>query len=101
MYLAKRPSYEFMFAIPEDHPLFLNADRALFRMRFRNQRQTHDIVLNLDELEDFYERGFASWWNISGSSVSGVVVTCNRQGATRPAHRGCRGPQKPPRARTP
>jgi hypothetical protein len=56
MYLVKRPSYEFMLAIPEDHPLFLSADRAVFRMRFRHQRQTHDVVLNLDELEDFYER---------------------------------------------
>lgn len=56
MYLAKRPSYEFMFAIPEDHPLFLSADRALFQMRFRDQRWTQDVVLNLGELEDFYER---------------------------------------------
>ena len=56
MYLAKRPSYEFMFAIPEDHPLFLSADRALFQMRFRDQPQTHAVVLNLGELEDFYER---------------------------------------------
>ena len=54
MYLAKRPSYEFMFAIPEDHQRFLSADRPLFQVRFKDQRQTHDVVLNLDELEDFY-----------------------------------------------
>jgi hypothetical protein len=54
MYLARSPSYEFSFAIPEDHPLFLSADRALFQIRFKDQRQ-HDFVLNLDELEDFYE----------------------------------------------
>jgi hypothetical protein len=55
MYLAKRPSYEFMFAIPEDHRLFLSADRPLFQVRFKDQHQAHDVVLNLDELEDFYE----------------------------------------------
>jgi hypothetical protein len=54
MYLAKRSSYEFIFAIP-DHPPFLSADRPLFQMRFKDQRQAHDVVLNLDELEDFYE----------------------------------------------
>ena len=55
MYLAKRPSYEFMFAMPEDHRRFLNADRPLFQMRFKNRPQAHDIVLDLDELEDFYQ----------------------------------------------
>jgi hypothetical protein len=54
MYLAKRPSYEFIFAIPEDHRLVLSADRPLFQVRFKDQRQAHDVVLNLDELEDFY-----------------------------------------------
>jgi hypothetical protein len=55
MYLARRPSYEFSFAIPEDRRLFLSADRALFQLRFKDQRQAHDFELNLDELEDFYE----------------------------------------------
>jgi hypothetical protein len=55
MYLVKRPSYEFIFAIPEDHRLFLSADRPLFQVRFKDRRQAHDVVLNLDELEDFYE----------------------------------------------
>jgi len=54
MYLDKRPSYEFIFAIPEDHQLFLSPDRPLFQVRFKDQRQVHDVVLNLDELEDFY-----------------------------------------------
>jgi len=54
MYLTKRPSYEFMFAIPEDHQRFLSADRPLFQVRFKDQRQAHDVVLDLDELEDFY-----------------------------------------------
>jgi len=54
MYLAKRPSYEFIFAIPEDQRPSLSADRPLFQVRFKDQRQAHDVVLNLDELEDFY-----------------------------------------------
>lgn len=55
MYMAKRPSYELMFAISEDHQRFLSADRPLFQVRFKDQRQAHDVVLDLDELEDFYE----------------------------------------------
>jgi hypothetical protein len=54
MYLAKRPAYEFIFAIPTDHRLSLSADRPLFQVRFNDQRQAHDVVLNLDDLEDFY-----------------------------------------------
>ena len=37
-----------------DHRLSLSADRPLFQVRFKDQRQAHDVVLNLDELEDFY-----------------------------------------------
>jgi hypothetical protein len=55
MYLAKRPSYEFVLAIPEDHPHLLNADRALVQMRFKEQHQAQDFVLNLKALEDLYE----------------------------------------------
>jgi len=54
MYLVKRPSYEFSFAIPEDRPLFFSANRALFQLRLKDQRQAHSLVLTLDELEDFY-----------------------------------------------
>ena len=55
MYLAKRPSYEFSFAIPQEHSRFLDVARPVFQMRFKNQVQAHDVVLNLNELEDFYE----------------------------------------------
>jgi hypothetical protein len=55
MYLAKRPSYEFVLAIPEDHPRPLNADRVLVQMRFKDQHQAQDFVLDLNTLEDFYE----------------------------------------------
>jgi hypothetical protein len=53
-YLARRPSYEIIFAIPEN-PLFLSIDRPLVQMRFTEQPQVHDVVLHLDELEDFYQ----------------------------------------------
>ena len=54
MYLAKCPSYEFILAVPEDHQRFFGPDRPLFQVRFKDQRQAHDVVLDLDELEDFY-----------------------------------------------
>ena len=55
MYLVKRPSYEFSLAIPEDRPPFLSANRGLFQLRLKDQHQAYNFVLNLDELEDFYE----------------------------------------------
>jgi hypothetical protein len=55
IYLVKRPAYEFSFAIPEGRPLALSADRAVFQMRFRDQHRPHSFVLNLEELEDFYD----------------------------------------------
>jgi hypothetical protein len=55
IYLVKRPAYEFSFAIPEGRPLALSADRAMLQIRFRDQHQPHGFVLNLEELEDFYD----------------------------------------------
>ena len=55
MYLAKRPSYEFVLAIPEDHLRPLNTGQALVQMRFKDQQQAQDCVLDLKALEDFYE----------------------------------------------
>ncbi len=55
MYLAKRPSYEFVLAVPNGHRHLLSADRALVQMRFKDQRQAQEFVLDIDELEDFYE----------------------------------------------
>lgn len=72
MYLAKRPSYEFIFAIPEDHRLSLSADRALFQVRFKDQRQAHNVVLKLDELEDFYVG--------LGQLVEYIKTECDRRG---------------------
>jgi hypothetical protein len=55
VYLTKRLSYEFVFTIPEDPPLFHSANQALLQMRFKDQHQVREVVLDLDELEDFYE----------------------------------------------
>jgi hypothetical protein len=54
MYLAKRPSYEFVLAIPEDHPRLLTANRAVVQMRFRDRRVAQAFELTLEELEDLY-----------------------------------------------
>ena len=55
MYLVKRPSYDFVFAIPKDDALFLNTDRAIFQVCFKGQRQSRSFVLNLEELQEFHD----------------------------------------------
>jgi hypothetical protein len=55
MYLVKRPSYEFVFAIPTGHPLSRSVERAFFQVRFKDQPQTGSFVLSLEELEGFHE----------------------------------------------
>jgi hypothetical protein len=55
MYLAKRPSYDLILAIPEDPPTLPSADRIVVQMRFRDQGQTQELEFNLEELEAFYE----------------------------------------------
>jgi hypothetical protein len=54
-YLVKRPAYEFILAVPTDHPLFRSADSAFFQVRFKDRCQPHCLVLNRQELEDFYQ----------------------------------------------
>jgi hypothetical protein len=55
MYLVKRPSYDFIFAIPQEYPLFRNVDRATLQVCFKGRRQSPSFVLNLQELKDFYD----------------------------------------------
>jgi hypothetical protein len=55
MYLVKRPGYDFVFAIPMDYPLYLDADRAILQVCFKGQRQSNSCVLDLEELQDFYD----------------------------------------------
>jgi hypothetical protein len=55
MYLVKRPGYDFVFAIPMDYPLYLDVDRAILQVCFKGQRQSNSCVLDLEELQDFYD----------------------------------------------
>jgi len=55
VYLIKRPGYEFVFLVPTDQTADLSDAPALFQLRFRKSHQNHEVVLDLEELEDFYE----------------------------------------------
>jgi hypothetical protein len=55
VYLVKRPAYAFIYAVPRLLPPTLGAELALFRIRFRDTRQTCDTILGLSELEDLYK----------------------------------------------
>ena len=54
MYMAKRPSYEFVLAVPEEPAASLNTDGALIQMRFKGRAGPQDLVLNLEQFEDLY-----------------------------------------------
>ncbi len=54
VYLVKRPSYEFVFAVPKTPPTFLSGERAFFQVCFKNTQQTRGFTLDPEELEDFY-----------------------------------------------
>ena len=55
MYLVKRASYEFLFAIPKKRGAFQGEDRPFFQVRFKEQGQIPGFILEIDEMEDFYE----------------------------------------------
>jgi hypothetical protein len=55
MYLVKRSSYEFLFAVPKRGISYLGEERSLFQVRFKEQSQILGFVLDIDEMEDFYE----------------------------------------------
>jgi hypothetical protein len=55
VYLVKRSTYEFAFAVPKTHDAFLRGQRAFFQVRFRHQPEEQGFVLDLEALEDFYE----------------------------------------------
>jgi len=55
MYLVKRPSYEFLFAVPRRGTSYLSEERPLFQVRFKSQPQLLGFVLDSEEMEDFYE----------------------------------------------
>lgn len=55
LYLLKRPGYEFVFSVPTAQTADLSDPPALFQLRFRKSHQEREVVLDLKELEDFYE----------------------------------------------
>jgi hypothetical protein len=55
VYLAKRPAYEFSLALPKTPPPPTGGKQAFFRVHFRRQRQGREVVLEWNELGDFYE----------------------------------------------
>jgi hypothetical protein len=55
MYLVKRASYEFLFAVPKKRGSFQGEERPFFQVRFKDQHQLPGFVLAIDEMEDFYE----------------------------------------------
>ena len=55
MYLVKRPSYEFLFAVPKRGTCYLGEERPLFQVRLKAQGQLLGFVLDSEEMEDFYE----------------------------------------------
>jgi hypothetical protein len=55
MYLVKRPSYEFLFAVPKKHTSFASEERPLFQVRFKDQCQIPGFVLDIEEMQDFFE----------------------------------------------
>jgi hypothetical protein len=55
MYLVKRPSYEFCFAVPKRQETHPSEQRPLLRVRFKESSQIPGLVLEINEMEDFFE----------------------------------------------
>jgi hypothetical protein len=55
MYLVKRSSYEFCLAVPRREVSHLSEERPLLQVRFKEQYQTPGLVLEIEELEDFFD----------------------------------------------
>jgi hypothetical protein len=55
VYLVKRPAYEFIFAIPKTPPPFSGGKKPFFQVYFHPHRNYQGVVLQLDELQDFYD----------------------------------------------
>jgi hypothetical protein len=55
VYLVKRLTYELILAVPETQTPSHSEKPAVFQVHFRNQPQEQGFVLDLPELEDFYE----------------------------------------------
>ncbi len=55
VYVIKRPGYEFALAVPTAHTADVSEASARFQLRFRGAHREREVVLDLKDLEDFYE----------------------------------------------
>jgi hypothetical protein len=55
MYVVKRPVYEFCFAVPRKQGNRMGEERPLLYVRFKYQGQMSGLVLEVDQIEDFFE----------------------------------------------
>jgi hypothetical protein len=55
MYLVKRPMYEFYLTVPRGGANGEGNGRPSLQVRFKDQSQVPGLVLEIDEMEDFYE----------------------------------------------
>ena len=55
MYVVKRPAYEFCFAVPRKRIHCLREERPLLQLRFKDQSQMPGLILEVDQMEDFFE----------------------------------------------
>jgi hypothetical protein len=55
MYVVKRPAYEFCFAVPRKQANRVGEERPLVHVRFKDQAQTPGLVLEISQMEDFFE----------------------------------------------
>lgn len=54
MYMVRRSSYEFVFAVPKTPHEFLSDARPVFLVYFKNEPHRQGFVLDPEELEDFH-----------------------------------------------
>jgi hypothetical protein len=55
MYLVKRPLYDFCLTVPRMGATGQGNGRPLLQVRFKDQCLKPDFVLEIDEMEDFFE----------------------------------------------
>ena len=55
MYVVKRPAYEFCFAVPRKRTHCLREERPLLQLRFKDPGQMPGLILEIDQMEDFFE----------------------------------------------
>jgi hypothetical protein len=55
VYIVKRPSYEFCFAMPRRQAAQLSMERPLLQVYFKGQCQIFELILEIDGVEDFFD----------------------------------------------